>query len=44
LQGLEKYIKNEKVTDPFAGNQDLIKWAKNNGAKKLLVLIGIKLM
>ncbi len=35
LQGLEKYIKNEEVTDPFAGNQDLIKWAKKNGAKKV---------
>ncbi len=35
LQGLEKYIKNEEVTDPFAGNRDLINWAKKNGAKKV---------
>ncbi len=35
LQGFEKFIKNEEVTDPFAGNQDLIKWAKKNGAKKV---------
>jgi hypothetical protein len=33
LQGMEKYIYNKDVIDSFAGNQDLIKWAKNNKAK-----------
>ncbi|MEK7674183.1 MAG: hypothetical protein AAB371_03260 [Patescibacteria group bacterium] len=36
LQGLEKFIKDEEVTDPFAGNQDLIKWAKKSNAKKVI--------
>ncbi|NCO84882.1 hypothetical protein GW782_00500 [bacterium] len=33
LQGLKKFIKKEEVTDPFAGNLDLIKWAKKNSTK-----------
>ncbi|PKP58597.1 MAG: hypothetical protein CVT88_07015 [Candidatus Altiarchaeales archaeon HGW-Altiarchaeales-1] len=33
---MEKFIKNEEVTDPFAGNLDLIKWAKKNGAKNVI--------
>lgn len=36
LQGLERFIKNEDVVDPFAGNQDLITWAKKNDAKKVV--------
>ncbi|MFH1233281.1 MAG: hypothetical protein V1649_01360, partial [Patescibacteria group bacterium] len=35
LQNLEKYIKGKEVVDPFAGNGDLIKWAKKNGVKKI---------
>lgn len=33
LQGLENYVKNRDVVDPFAGAGDLIIWAKNNSAK-----------
>lgn len=36
LQGLEGFVKNKEVIDPFAGNQDLIKWAKKNNAKKVI--------
>lgn len=36
LQGLEKYIKNKDVYDPFAGGGDLIKWAKKNDCKKVI--------
>ncbi|MFH1402254.1 MAG: DNA adenine methylase [Patescibacteria group bacterium] len=36
LQGLEKFIKNKDVIDPFAGNGDLIKWAKKNKCKKII--------
>ena len=36
LQGLQKYAKNKIVTDPFAGNQDLIKWAKKSGCKDVV--------
>ena len=35
LQNLNKYIKNKEVVDPFAGNGDLIKWARKNGVKKI---------
>ncbi|MFZ5559491.1 MAG: hypothetical protein ACOZAL_01725 [Patescibacteria group bacterium] len=35
LQGLEKYIKGKIITDPFAGNGDLIKWAKKNKVKDI---------
>lgn len=36
LQGFEKFVKNKKIIDPFAGNQDLIKWAKKNTCKKII--------
>lgn len=35
LQNLEKYIKGKEVVDPFAGNGDLITWAKKNKAPKI---------
>ncbi|MBL7155207.1 MAG: hypothetical protein ISS88_01740 [Candidatus Portnoybacteria bacterium] len=35
LQGLSKYVKDKEVIDPFAGGQDLISWAKNQGVKKI---------
>ena len=36
LQGFEEYVKNKEVFDPFAGGQDLINWAKQNGCKKVV--------
>ncbi|PIR44175.1 hypothetical protein COV23_01305 [Candidatus Wolfebacteria bacterium CG10_big_fil_rev_8_21_14_0_10_31_9] len=36
LQGLGKFIKNKEVSDPFAGNQDLLNWSKNNKCKKFV--------
>lgn len=36
LQGFKKFIKGKEVFDPFAGNQDLIKWAKQNDCKKVI--------
>lgn len=35
FQGLKRYVKSKHVTDPFAGAQDLMSWAKKNGAKKV---------
>ena len=35
LNGLDKFIKEKEVIDPFAGGGDLISWAKNNGAIKV---------
>lgn len=35
LQGFEEFVKDKEITDPFAGNQDLIKWARQNGCKKM---------
>lgn len=35
LKGFDKYIKNKEVIDPFAGNGDLIKWAKKHGVKTI---------
>ena len=35
LQNLGKYIKGKEAVDPFAGNGDLIEWAKKNGAKRI---------
>lgn len=36
LQGFEEFVKNKEITDPFAGNQDLIKWVHKNGCKKII--------
>lgn len=36
LQGFEKFVENKKITDPFAGNQDLFIWAKKNNCKKII--------
>ncbi|HOX30066.1 MAG TPA: Eco57I restriction-modification methylase domain-containing protein [Candidatus Paceibacterota bacterium] len=35
LVGLNKYVRGKKVADPFAGNSDLLKWAKKEGAKSV---------
>lgn len=35
LQGLEKFVVDKNVTDPFAGSGDLLKWANQSGAKKV---------
>ena len=35
LQGFEEFIKNKEIIDPFAGNQDLFKWAEKNNCKKI---------
>ncbi len=34
LKGLERYVKGKDVVDPFAGDGDLLLWAKRYGAKK----------
>lgn len=36
LNGFSKHIINKNVVDPFAGNKDLMFWAKRNGAKKII--------
>ena len=36
LQGLEKFVKDKIVYDPFAGGQDLIRWSEVNGCKKVV--------
>lgn len=36
LQGFNDFIKNKEVSDPFAGNRDLLNWAKNNKCKKFV--------
>lgn len=36
LQGLDQFVKNKEITDPFAGNQDLLKWARLNSCKKII--------
>jgi len=36
LQGFEKFVENKNITDPFAGNADLINWAKKNNAKSVI--------
>jgi len=36
LQGLEEFVANKTVTDPFAGNQDLLNWAKQNNCQSCL--------
>lgn len=35
LQGLEDYIREKDIIDPFAGGGDLILWAKQHGAKDI---------
>lgn len=35
FEGFSKFIKNKNATDPFAGNKDLLEWAKKNGAKSI---------
>lgn len=36
LQGFSGFVKNKEITDPFAGNRDLLNWAKNNKCKKFI--------
>lgn len=36
MQGLEKFVRNKEVIDPFAGNQDLINWSRKNNCKKAI--------
>ena len=36
LQGFGKFVKNKEVSDPFAGNRNLLDWAKNNKCKKFV--------
>jgi len=36
LQGLEKFVRNKEITDPFAGNRDLFVWAQKNKCKKII--------
>lgn len=36
LQGLEGFVRNKEIVDPFAGNQDLFAWAKKNKCKKII--------
>ncbi|MDD2730549.1 MAG: hypothetical protein PHW33_00275 [Candidatus Portnoybacteria bacterium] len=36
LQGLGSFVHGKNIIDPFAGNQDLIKWAQKNGCKKII--------
>lgn len=35
LQGYESLVKGKVVLDPFAGQGDLLEWAKKNGAKRV---------
>ncbi len=36
LSGFSQYIKNKNAVDPYAGNKDLIVWAKKSGVKSIL--------
>ncbi len=36
LQGFGNFVQNKEITDPFAGNQDLLNWVKNNNCKKVI--------
>jgi len=38
LQNLDKYVKGKIITDPFAGGGDLLNWARNKKAKKIIGL------
>ena len=33
LQGFEEFIGGKEVSDPFAGNQELLNWCQKNGAR-----------
>lgn len=33
LQGFEEFVKGKNISDPFAGNRELLNWCKNCGAK-----------
>ncbi len=35
LRGLEEFVREKNVVDPFAGGGDLMLWAEKNGAKKV---------
>lgn len=35
LQGFSKYIRGKEITDPFAGDRDLVFWAEKQGAKNV---------
>ena len=35
LRGFEPFVAGKTVTDPFAGNGDLLRWAEKNGAKSV---------
>jgi len=36
LHGFEQFVKNKEISDPFAGNQDLILWAEKNNCQKAI--------
>ncbi|MFH1564560.1 MAG: hypothetical protein ABIC82_01795 [bacterium] len=36
LQGFGEFVKNKEISDPFAGNQDLLNWAINNKCRKFI--------
>ena len=36
LQGLEGFVKDKEIINPFAGNQDLISWSHKNKCKKAI--------
>lgn len=36
LQGFGEFVKNKEVSDPFAGNQDLLNWSKNHKCKNFI--------
>ncbi|HBO16757.1 MAG: hypothetical protein UR69_C0001G0278 [Candidatus Moranbacteria bacterium GW2011_GWE2_35_2-] len=36
LSGFEEFIKGKKVSDPFAGAGDLLRWAENNKARRAI--------
>ncbi|MDR0803961.1 MAG: Eco57I restriction-modification methylase domain-containing protein [Rickettsiales bacterium] len=36
LSGLESFVVNKNITDPFAGGGDLLDWAQKNGAGSIL--------
>jgi len=36
LRGFNEFVKGKDITDPFAGNQDLLNWSKANNCKKII--------